>query len=313
MPVTVAQKRAAAELAKIAYRDEANPGPQRGDIAHDLSQIPAAAHGPWTLVWGPAEMDGILAYVARSNDAKPAHALAFRGSLTELAAHDFLYNWVLNGDTFRQVPWNYPKGGAVKVSSGMNSALAYAGMLTDPATNRHVLDFLRDTIAKDGSLDLLVTGHSLGGALTQLASLWLHSQLVQTDGHRNVGITPLTFAAPTCGNQQFATLFETTFPDNYALVNTLDIVPMAWADLDTMQHQYPPPAQTVAEFGVGIAALLAIYKDSLAQAYRPIANPPRDTFRGWMPAQPDKFEHTAAENHTMSIYYGHVTWVTGIP
>lgn len=312
MAVTSGEKRAAVGLSALAYSDEVNPTNRVADIKAGLAKIPAAANGPWTLVWGPGEVEGILGYVALAAD-KTTYALAFRGSLTEISAHEFLDNWVLNGETFRQVPWQYPSGGDVKVSSGMNQALAYVIMLTDPTTNKHLLDFLRDQIAANGSLQLLVTGHSLGGAITQLASQWLYNQLVQTGGNKNVTITPLTFAAPTTGNQQFATLFETTFPSNYALVNTLDIVPMAWWNLDGIQHTYPPPAQTIAQFGVSYWGLLDIYKVSLAGAYKPVTAPPADTFKGWMPAVPDKYAHTAGENHTITIYQGHVAWVTGIP
>jgi hypothetical protein len=311
MAVTPAQKRAAVELAAIAYTEEVNPANRVAEIKAALAKIPAAANGPWTLVWGPGEVEGILAYVALAND-KTTYGLAFRGSLGELMAHEFIDNWLLNGETFRQVPWLYPQGGEVKVSSGMNQALAYVTMLTDQTTHAHLLDFLRGAVKANGSLQLLVTGHSLGGALTQLASQWLYHQLVEVDGNEEIYITPLTFAAPTTANQQFATLFSTTFPTNYALVNTLDIVPMAWWNLNQIQHMYPPPAQTIAEFGVGIAGLLALYKDSLATAYKPVTAPPADTFKGWMPEHPDKFAHTMGENHTIAIYKGHVVWATGI-
>jgi hypothetical protein len=312
MAVTPGQKRAAVDLAALAYSDEVNPTNRVADIKAGLAKIPAAANGPWTLVWGPGEVEGILAYVALADD-KTTYALAFRGSLGEIMAHEFIDNWLLDAETFAQVPWLYPQGGQVKVSSGMTRALAYVTMLTDPTTHKHLLDFLRGLIATSGSLQLLVTGHSLGGALTQVASQWLYHQLVDVDKNEEIYVTPLTFAAPTTGNQQFATLFQTTFPTNYALVNTLDIVPLTWWNLDQIQHMYPPPAQTIAQFGVGIAGLLAIYKDSLATAYKPVTAPPADTFKGWMPAHPDKFAHTMEENHTIAIYRGHVAWATGIP
>ena len=311
MAVTPVQKRAAVDLAAITYTDEVNTANRVRDIQAALAKIPAGANGPWTLAWGPGEVAGILAYVARSADKK-TYGLAFRGTLGEISAHDFIYNWALNGDTFRQVPWLYPQGSAVKISAGMNQALAYAIMLTDQTTHKHLLDYLRALMKAQGTLHLLVTGHSLGGALAQLASQWLYHQLVEVDKHEEVYITPLTFAAPTTGNQQFATLFETTFPANYALVNTLDVIPRAWADLDGLQHLYPRPGQTVGEFGVAIAGLIALYKDSLNIAYKPVTKPPADTFTGWQPGQPDKFEHTLSENHTISIYKGHIVAETGI-
>ena len=312
MAVTPGEQRAAVELAAIAYTDEVHSQSRARDIAKALQTIPAAANGPWTLVWGPGEVEGILAYIARAND-ETTYALAFRGSLGQLAAKEILDNWVLNAETFRQVPWLYPHGGAVQVSAGMNQALAYTMTLTDPASTQHLLDYLRGVIAQHGSLRLLVTGHSLGGALTQLASAWLYNQLVHVDKHPNAHITPLTFAAPSTGNQQFATLYETAFPDNYALVNTLDIVPLAWHDLDGIQRLYPRPGQTPGEFGAIYGSLLALYKDSLATAYKPVTVPPADTFHGWMPAHPDKYAHTVGENHAIAIYRGHVVWATGIP
>ncbi|HEY0383324.1 MAG TPA: lipase family protein [Candidatus Elarobacter sp.] len=313
MPVTSAQKRAAVDLAALAYTDEVHPANRIADMKAGLAKIPAAANGPWKLVWGPGEVEGILAYVALAAD-KTTYGLAFRGSLGEIMAHEFIDNVLLNGETFRQVPWLHPQGGEVKVSAGMNQALAYVTMLTDQTTHKHLLDFLREvTAANDDSLNLLVTGHSLGGAIVQLASQWLYHQLVEVDGNEEIYIAPLTFAAPTTGNQQFATLFETTFPTNYALVNTLDIVPMAWWNLGGIQHMYPPPAQNIAQFGVAVWGLLTIYKDSLAKVYRPVMKPAPDTFRGWMPEHPDKFAHTMGENHTISIYRGHVAWATGIP
>jgi len=312
MPVTFGQQRAAVELAALAYSDEVDPANRIADIKAGLAKISAAANGPWTLAWGPGEVEGILAYVALAADKK-TYGLAFRGSLGEIAAHEFIDNWLIDAESFRQVPWLFPQGGEVKVSAGMNKALAYVTLLTDQTTHKHLLDFLRGVTAADGSLNMLVTGHSLGGALTQLASQWLYNQLVDVDKNEEIYITPLTFAAPSTGNQQFATLFATTFPTNYALVNTLDIVPWTWWNLDQIQHMYPPPAQTIAQFGVAIAGLLAIYKDSLATAYKPVTTPPAETFQGWMPQHPDKFAHTMEENHTISIYHGHVVSVTGIP
>ena len=309
---TAAQQRAALELAAIAYTDEVNPGTRVADITNALATaVPAGAGSPWTLAWGPGEVEGILAYVARSSD-KSTYALAFRGSLSQLTAHEFVDNWLANINTFRQVPWLFPQGGAVQISSGMNGALAYVTMLTDRTTNKHLLDFLRGVVASEKSLNLLVTGHSLGGALTQLASQWLYNQLVQTGHLANVHITPMTFAAPTTGNQQFSALFQTTFPDNYACVNEHDIVPRAWWDFHALQSMYPRPGQTIAEFGVAAAAAVAIYKASTGNVYRPVTAPPMDMFPGWMPQAPDKFAHTMEVNHGIDTYRDYIRVKTNI-
>src|ERR1700680_1692947 len=99
MAVTSGQKRAAVELAAIAYTDEVHPANPVRDIGAALkTKIPAAANGPWTLVWGPGEVEGILAYVALASDGT-TYALTFRGSLGQLTAHEFFDNWALNAET----------------------------------------------------------------------------------------------------------------------------------------------------------------------------------------------------------------------
>src|ERR1700682_3847307 len=114
MAVTASQKRAAIELAVISYIDEASTTNQAADMQKALSTtIPAAANGPWTLVWGPAEVEGILAYVAVGND-NTQYAVVFRGSLSDIHAKEFIDNWVLDVDVLRQVPWLYPTGNQVQ-------------------------------------------------------------------------------------------------------------------------------------------------------------------------------------------------------
>ena len=92
-----------------------------------------------------------------------------------------------------------------------------------------LLDYLRG-LAAAAPLELIVTGHSLGAALAVAATGWLHDQLGKL-GQVTFTLWPHTFAGPTTWNNVFATWFGTTFT-YYKAVNTNDIVPMAWADLD---------------------------------------------------------------------------------
>jgi hypothetical protein len=75
-------------LAQIAYIDEADLGAQRAAMQAALQQIQPAAGGPWTMTWGPATDQGILAFVA-ANATGSTYALVFRGSLADADAHDF--------------------------------------------------------------------------------------------------------------------------------------------------------------------------------------------------------------------------------
>ncbi len=66
----------------------------------------------------------------------------------------------------------------------------------------------------------VVTGHSLGGALTTLFVMENSSK------HKFDISTLCTFASPRVGNQEFARLFDLLPIDAWRIVNTLDRVPM---------------------------------------------------------------------------------------
>src|SRR5262252_9561651 len=70
---------AAMSLAAITYDDEGGTlAQQKTQMSTNLAKLPASAEGPWSLVWGPADNDGILAFVAL-NGARTQYALAIRG------------------------------------------------------------------------------------------------------------------------------------------------------------------------------------------------------------------------------------------
>lgn len=307
MPATSLQIRVAAELAKIAYTDERDdaldPAKQKANFATALAQLYQQIGGPWRLVWGPAVNQGVLAYVALSSDKK-TYVLAFRGSLSPADMNGFFKNWVCNADTFQQLPWAYPPGGEVKVSAGMHTALNLAVGLTDRYSHANLQQFLGG-VATSRPLELLIAGHSLGGALAQLAAVWLDYEL-NSPGHANAtSITPLTFAAPTTANRQFADLYAAKFPNAYACVNTHDVIPMAWQNLDGIQRSYAPPGQTLTEWGVGYDAIVAANKDALGVAYRSVGGTV-DSFPGWMPSTTASFAQIALVNHDMDTYLDHV-------
>jgi hypothetical protein len=299
---------AAMSLAHISYTDESDPGSQKQDMQSALQALPASAEGPWSLVWGPATNDGVLAFVALS--ATGQYGVAFRGSLTEDDAEGFLTNWIEDLDGIKQVPWLYPQSVSnAKISAGMNSALDQAMGLTDPTTGLSLLDFLRQVLAGTGG-QLLVTGHSLGGALATLGAAWLYDQLPRTGQVSSPVITPYSFAAPTVGNQQFATYYDSTFPNSYRGVNTQDVVPMAWANLGTLLQQYPSPGQTLKEYNVALwAAVEAARAAVLLDGYTPVNQNAgtTDAFQGPAILSGQTFPQSAAAQHSGLVYLAHVT------
>jgi hypothetical protein len=229
-------KAAAAYLSYFAYIDDALDTVQASEFVTYLGKIPSgAANGPWKLTWGPAVNDGVLGYVAQGADG--SYALAFRGTDVDGSISGAFENLLADADGFFLVPWLYPQqsGAPLQISAGINDALALAIGLTDPTTSLSLLDYLRG-VARNGKLELMVTGHSLGGAIAVVATAWLQNQLPKVQP-LSFTLWPHTFAAPTMWNAPFAKSFATNFT-YYAAVNTNDIVPMGWANLNNVLTTY---------------------------------------------------------------------------
>ncbi|KYF90768.1 hypothetical protein BE20_16640 [Sorangium cellulosum] len=99
---------------------------------------------------------------------------------------------------------------------------------------------LRKIVNKDTII--YVAGHSLGGALTTMFSLYLRDKL-ESLGSMQV----YTFAAPGVGDQKFAELFDQQKPAPICVWNAYDVVPNSFAHdtLLTVQDKfYPPPGPT---------------------------------------------------------------------
>ena len=236
-------KVAAAYLAYFAYIDDALETVLASDFVTLLASVPAGtANGPWRLCWGPAVNDGTLGYIAQGSDG--TYALAFRGTDVDGSISGSFQNVLADANGFFLVPWLYPQqpGAPLQISAGINGALALAIGLTDPVTSVSLLDCLRG-LAKTGTLDLMVTGHSLGGAIAIVATAWLNDQLPKVEP-LNFSLWPQTFAAPTMWNAAFATSFAQTFT-YYAAVNTSDIVPMGWANLSGVLATFPSPGPSL--------------------------------------------------------------------
>src|SRR5262245_44658719 len=212
MCATALNPYAAMSLAAITYDDQGGTlAQQKVQMESDLSKLPASAEGPWSLVWGPADNDGVLSFVAL-NAARTQYGVAIRGSLSNEDAPGFISNWFDDADAFVQVAWLYPQTvPGLLISSGMNDSLCLLMGATDPATDLSLMDYLRSVLGTAGA-NVMVSGHSLGGALTSLVAAWLHDQLPKTGQVANVSITPYTFAAPTAGNPAFASYYNGLFP-----------------------------------------------------------------------------------------------------
>src|SRR2546425_1359822 len=97
-----------------------------------------------------------------------------------------------------------------------------------------LVDFLKDRTKNEADpLDIVVTGHSKGGALAPTLALWLRETRAQGDSKDRARISFHAFAGPTPGDGAFARRVakELNGPCR-RVVNSNDVVPHAWALVD---------------------------------------------------------------------------------
>jgi hypothetical protein len=296
---------AAMSLAAITYLSESDPSQQKSQISAALLALPAAAGGPWTLEWGPANNAGNLVFVAL-NSSKDVYAVAVRGTV-EVDVTGFFTNILEDLDALSLVPWLYPQTvTGAQIASGTNIALAQVIAMTDPVADLGLLDYLRSVISGSDA-QIIVTGHSLGGTLTSVVAPWIADQLPKAGNTGTVAVTPYTYAAPSAGNQAFVDYYTKLFPNSYRGVNTYDLAPMAWSELASIQAMYTSPGQLLWDYSKVLYALVESAKLTVGQSYAQTNQQAgTDSFQG--PAIGKlSFAAEAMTQHDHNVYLQHVT------
>jgi hypothetical protein len=122
-----------------------------------------------------------------------------------------------------------------------------------------IVTFLKAAVRQaGGKLDVVVTGHSKGGALAPALALWLDETQRRPDadpfgwdpdGHATVRCW--SFAGPTAGNAEFAARFDDRLRARCVRIhNPLDVVSHAWltADLPRLAALYEPAIARLPAF-----------------------------------------------------------------
>ena len=182
-----------------------------------------------------------------------------------------------------------------------------------------LLEFLSAAARSLTSLEVMVTGHSKGGALASAAAVWLADtqgssgvpEPERWDPQRKATVHCYSFAGPTAGNAGFAAHAAAALGRRYhRIANQLDLVPRAWAApslLDALDLYRPavddPP-------GLGeLAALIAERVDGLA--YQHVTGQER-VFRGRLAADartyPEQLVHQHLEAYIEEL--GLAPWLT---
>jgi hypothetical protein len=196
--------------------------------------------GQWTIVWGPViyghdpksqVWDNIM-YVAKGENLttnNPQYVVAIAATNPK-SVFDWLQEDV---NTHNMVPWSSTNPEQGNISEGTNAGIKILQGMKN-SSNLSLLDFLTQEIQKQPKqpIEIITTGHSLGGALAPVMALWLYeNQTSWNPKGKQVKVHTQFSAGATPGDQDFANYYETTEPGldlSSRLWNSLDIVPHAW-------------------------------------------------------------------------------------
>jgi hypothetical protein len=89
----------------------------------------------------------------------------------------------------------------------------------------------------------VITGHSLGGAVSPVVSLWLEDTQPSWNPGGRARLSCFAFAGPTAGNAEFARYAGSRLGDRiHRVANSLDISPLGWGQegLERSKSIYAP-------------------------------------------------------------------------
>lgn len=81
-----------------------------------------------------------------------------------------------------------------------------------------IVSIINNYKEKESNMQVICTGHSLGGALAMIAALDIQTQM-------GVEVSCITFGAPRVGNWKFKEMYCKNVSDSYRFVNWLDPIP----------------------------------------------------------------------------------------
>ena len=228
----------------------------------------------WALAWGPAvykfadaRLDDNLMYVVRRKEDPAQLAIAVRGT-NPSAILDWL---VEDAEVAEQVSWEYgDPPGQPKIARGTHKGLQILQDLvpdSGPGKGQTLKEFLAGQArSSPDPLQIHVTGHSLGGALSPVLALWLHDTRADWDkepaSQARIRVYPL--AGPTPGDADFASYYNAQLGEHTDRIqNPFDLVPLAWSHqtMGQMADLYEPLTRAgMAERGL-IDSLRLLVKD----------------------------------------------------
>lgn len=230
------------------------------DRAHDKIAATLYALEPYIgrheIVWGPAVHSSsknevfcdALIMITQNKEEPTEYTVAIRGT-NPVSLDSFVYE---DCDVMEQIWWDYGNAPSnAKISRATYTALH--DLLQAESYNKHrkcktgLVDFLCDLINQDKKkISLMITGHSLGGALAPTLALWLHDKEPFLWPNKEVDMHAYAYAGQTTGNKAFSEYLNQTLGNRcYRFANPYDIIPRLWNknDLKSLLKLYEPVAK----------------------------------------------------------------------
>ncbi|NEO29810.1 MAG: lipase family protein [Symploca sp. SIO3C6] len=244
--------------------------------------------GQWTLVWGPviyhkypdskAKRDNLMYVVQKHNTSQYAIAIAGTSSAYGWLEEDFTVNQLEDWATFLESASlenkpldNYEDLRGTKISHGTSIGL---GILMNQMKydGRTLIGWIHNEMKKypQEEVEIIVTGHSLGGALSPSLALALIDLQQQWNPTYNAKVFALPTAGATAGNREFALHYNSKLEKSSLdklganrIWNQIDMVPHAWETdmlekVPNLYQKYDLDSNFLLHLAVGIA-----YDDSI--------------------------------------------------
>lgn len=293
-------------LATSAYSDPKNIGNIVDSIKIRLKSFPQIpnpsnfAFSPsaqWNLEWGPSMAPDNSNFVFIVNygtvDTMYFRAIVLRGTDVSSSDTGLINQLFQDFSAFQQFPWNEFLYDSLKdynvynrninitdtsahIAFGSAEALRKVLSLTPEFLadsgaigSGNLIQYLQSVEAENQNIPLIITGHSLGGALTQAVSAFLAWQLgnAYQAGNQPVCslIIPNAFAPPTVGDSSFVEFYDSIYPNNYYWYNVSDIAPKAYVCVDSVKVLWGayPDSHSKSGFGASCPDWLVNTIDSL--------------------------------------------------
>lgn len=214
-----------------------------------ITQVVIDVMGTEKLVWGPAlsvnnqggnsfVSKNLMYCVKKIDSSGVTYSIGISG--TNMVSP---FDWMSEDlNVKKQVPWPY--GGSISKGSenGFNALMNLKNPSKDSAKNTYLISFLYQELQKNPGAKINVSGHSLGGALTQVYASFLKSSIHMRGLSKNV--QAWVYAGPTAGDNNFASQLTTSLDGYNSYSNIYDVIPHAWekgklAQLCNLYDQQP--------------------------------------------------------------------------